>query len=117
VLVLIAIISIVWVGLLMVYGVAKVGHPPFHLVGDAGLIPYVSILVACTLGMGVLTSSACRNVVALSSARHGERMEAAMRDRIIDVVEEKILDPVNDELAACANYRAQVSVARGETPS
>jgi GTP-binding protein EngB required for normal cell division len=116
-LVLVAIVGIVWVGLLVTYGVAKVGHPPFDLVGDAGLIPYVSVLVGCTLGMGLLTSSACRNVVALSSARHGERMEAAMRDRIIDVVEEKILDPVNEELAACGRYRAQVSVARGETPS
>jgi GTP-binding protein EngB required for normal cell division len=114
-LVLVTIVGIVWVGLLVTYGVAKVGHPPSDLLGDAGLIPYVTILVACTLGMGALTSSACRNVVALSSAKHGERMEAAMRDRIIDVVEEKILDPVIDELGVCARYGAQVSVARGET--
>jgi GTP-binding protein EngB required for normal cell division len=113
-LLLVAIVGIVWVTLLVTYGAVKVGHPPSDLIGDAGLIPYVCILVACALGMGVLTSSACRNVVALSSARHGERMEAAMRDRIITVVEEKILDPVNDELAACARYRDQVSAARGE---
>jgi GTP-binding protein EngB required for normal cell division len=115
-LVAVSIVGIVWVGLLVTYGVAKVGHPPSDLLGDAGLIPYVSILVACTLGMGALTASACRNVVALSSARHGERMEAAMRDRIIHVVEEKILDPVIDELGVCARYRAQVSVVYGETP-
>jgi GTP-binding protein EngB required for normal cell division len=116
-LVLVAIVGIVWVGLLVTYGVAKAGNPPFDLVGDAGLIPYVFVLVVCTLGMGVLTSSACRSMVALSSAKHGERMEAAMRHRIIDVVEGKILDPVNEELAVCKRYRAQVSVARGESPS
>ena len=37
-----------------------------------------------------------------------------MRDRITDVVEEKILDPVIDELGVCARYRAQVSAAHGE---
>jgi GTP-binding protein EngB required for normal cell division len=117
VLVLVAVIGLVWVALLTTYGAAGAGHAPSDLIGNAGLIPYVSVLVACALGMGPLTSSACRNVVALSSAKHGERMEAAMRERIIDVVERKILDPVNDELAACARYRDQVSVARGETPA
>lgn len=113
----VTVVGVIWIGLLVGFGVAKVGKAPFGLISDAGLIPYVAVLALCTLGMGALTSSACRNVVALSSARHGERMESHMRERIAVVAEEKILDPVADELAVCARYRTEVSTARGLTPS
>jgi GTP-binding protein EngB required for normal cell division len=112
-LVLATLLSLVWIALLMAYGVLKVSHSPVGLITDSGLIPYVMILAASTLGMGALTASACRNVVALSSARHGERMELAMRDRIADVTEEKVLDPVRDELERYARYRAEVAAAHG----
>lgn len=112
-LVLAATLSAIWVALLITYGVAKVAHAPVNLLGDAGLIPYVIVLIGCMLGMGALTSSACRNVVALSSAKHGERMEAAMRERIAEVAQERVLAPVADELAVCGRYRGAVAAARG----
>jgi hypothetical protein len=112
-LVLAAALSAVWVALLVAYGVIKVAHSPSSLVSDSGLIPYVVVLTGCMLGMGALTSSACRNVVALSSARHGERMELAMRDRISTVAQQRVLDPVADELALCARYRTEVATAQG----
>lgn len=107
-LVLVTVLALFWIGLLVAYGVFKVGDSPPGLIGDAGLIPYVAVLLACTLGMGALTSSACRNVVALSSAKHGERMEHHMRERIAQVAEEKVLYPVADELQAYARFRAEV---------
>ncbi|WP_041439361.1 MULTISPECIES: GTPase family protein [Thermomonospora] len=99
--------TLLWILLLLLYGVLGVSDDPPGLIGDAGLIPYVTVLLACVLGMGALTSSACRNVVALSSARHGERMEAHMRERIAEVAEEKVLYPIADELRAYAGFRAE----------
>jgi GTP-binding protein EngB required for normal cell division len=105
-LVLIAVLGLSWVGLLVAYGVVKVGAAPTELIGDASLIPYVAILVVCALGMGALTASACRNLVALSSARHGEQMEDHMRSRISVVAREKVVAPVAEELGVYARYRA-----------
>jgi GTP-binding protein EngB required for normal cell division len=112
-LVLVTVIGLIWIGLLVFYGVFGAGDAPDGLVGDSGLIPYVAVLVACTFGMGALTSSACRNVVALSSAKHGERMEDHMRGRIGAVAKEKVLDPISAELAVYAKYR---SVLNGHAP-
>jgi GTP-binding protein EngB required for normal cell division len=107
-LVLVSVLGVAWIGLLVAYGVFEVADSPNDLVGEPGLIPYVAILVICTFGMGALTSSACRNMVALSSARHGERMEQHMRERISQVAEEKVLAPVAAELNVYARFRADV---------
>ncbi|RAY11824.1 ABC transporter [Actinomadura craniellae] len=110
-LVLVTLLGLVWITLLVVYGVAGSGSGS-GLFDDAGLIPYVTVLVACTLGMGALTSSACRNLVALSSAKHGERMEAHMRERVGGVAQEKVLDPIAAELADYASFRTAVEEFR-----
>ncbi|GAA2599666.1 ABC transporter [Actinomadura fulvescens] len=112
-LVLVSILGVAWIGLLIAYGLFEVGDAPTGLVGEAGLIPYVAILVVCTLGMGALTASACRNMVALQSAKHGERMEQHMRERIAVVAEEKVLGPVSAELDTYAQFRDNVEAVRG----
>ena len=83
------------------------------LIGQAGLIPYVAVLVVCTLGMGWLTSSACRNLVALSSAKHGEKMEHHMRRGIERVAFQKVIEPIEDDLDVYARFRQDVTIALG----
>ncbi|WP_433335237.1 GTPase family protein [Spirillospora sp. CA-294931] len=104
-LVLVSILGVAWIGVLVAYGVLEVADAPDSLFDEPGLIPYVAILTVSTLGMGLLTSSACRNLVALSSAKHGARMEAAMRERIEHLAQEKVLDPVTTELETYARFR------------
>ncbi|MDL4777509.1 MULTISPECIES: GTPase family protein [Thermomonosporaceae] len=113
-LVLVAVLSVVWICLLVAYGVFEAGgDDPGALLGEAGLIPYVAVLAVCTCGMGWLTSSACRNMVALSSAKHGDRMEEHMRESIERVADEKVLEPVAEELRVYARFREDVDVALG----
>lgn len=113
-LILVAVLSVVWIGVLVAYGVLDAGgEDPGGLVGEAGLIPYVAVLVVCTLGMGWLTSSACRNLVALSSAKHGDKMEHHMRVGIERVAHEKVIVPVEEDLRAYARFRRDVDVALG----
>ncbi|WP_235017918.1 P-loop NTPase family protein [Thermomonospora echinospora] len=116
-LVLIAALALIWIALLVAYGVLGISEQPPDLVGNPGLIPYVTVLLACVLGMGALTSSACRNVIALSSARHGERMELHMRERIAEVAEQKVLYPVADELRAYARFQAEADRLLGSSGS
>ncbi|WP_141582687.1 GTPase family protein [Actinomadura sp. WMMA1423] len=113
-LILVAALSVVWIGLLVAYGLLDLGgEDPDSLIGQAGLIPYVAILAVCTLGMGWLTASACRNMVALSSAKHGEKMEHHMRQGIERVAREKVIVPIEDDLEVYARFRRDVDVALG----
>ncbi|MBX6770039.1 MAG: ABC transporter, partial [Actinomadura rubrobrunea] len=109
---LVSLLGVAWIVVLVVYGVTG-GESSDPLLGETGLIPYVAVLVVCTLGMGALTSSACRNLVALSSARHGDRMEEHMRERIAQVADSKVLAPVAAELEVCARFRADVDAVQG----
>jgi GTP-binding protein EngB required for normal cell division len=102
-----------WSLLLLVYGVIGLGSEPTPLISDAGLLPYVALVVLCPLGIGFLTASMCRNVAALSAAKHGERVERHMRDRIAVVARQMVLDPVAEELSVVALFRAEADTARG----
>ncbi|MBW8484202.1 ABC transporter [Actinomadura parmotrematis] len=113
-LVLATALCVLWIGLLVAYGVFGAGGDGANgLIGDAGLIPYVAVLAVCTLGMGYLTNLACRNMVALQSANHGERMERHMLDSIERVAEAKVLKPIADELAVYAQFRKDAAALRG----
>ncbi|MFC5746974.1 ABC transporter [Actinomadura rugatobispora] len=107
-LVLVSGLGALWIALLLIYAVVGADGPG-ALLGETGLIPYVLILVVCTLGMGALTSSACRNLVALSSAKHGQRMETHMRERIEQIADEKVLEPVAAELDRYAHFRSEAA--------
>jgi GTP-binding protein EngB required for normal cell division len=102
-----------WILLIIAYGALGLGSDPSNWVGDIGLIPYVSLIAACPLGIGGLTASMCRNVAALSAAKHGERVEQEMRARIATVARLKVLDPVAEELSVVALFRAEADTARG----
>ncbi|RKS77200.1 hypothetical protein BZB76_2577 [Actinomadura pelletieri DSM 43383] len=113
-LVLVAVLSVAWIGLLVVYGLLDAGgQSSSRLVADAGLIPYVAVLVICALGMGWLTAAACRNLVALSSAKHGDDMEHHMRAGIERVAHEKVIVPIEEELQTYITFRDDVAVATG----
>jgi GTP-binding protein EngB required for normal cell division len=112
-LVFLSLLGLGWTLLLLVYGVFGLGSEPTPLISDAGLLPYVALVVLCPLGIGFLTASMCRNVAALSAAKHGERIEQHMRDRIAVVARHLVLDPVAEELSAVALFRTEADTARG----
>jgi len=111
-LVVLAVLGAVWVVLLVVYGVFGLADSPDGLLGDTGILPWVLLLVSCLVGMGALTAAACRNVVALSAARHGEKIVSTMRESLARVADEKVLTPVATELSVLEDFRAAVSDAR-----
>jgi hypothetical protein len=111
--VFLSLLGLGWTMLLVVYGVFDLGSEPTPLISDTGLLPYVALVVLCPLGIGFLTASICRNVAALSAAKHGERVEQHMRDRIAVVARQMVLDPVAEELSAVALFRAEADTARG----
>ncbi|HEX6470784.1 MAG TPA: ABC transporter [Streptosporangiaceae bacterium] len=112
-LVFLSVLGLGWTVLLVLYGVFGLGSQPSPLVGDTGLLPYVALVVLCPLGIGYLTASMCRNVAALWAAKHGERVEQHMRDRIAVAARHLVLDPIAEELSAVALFRTEADTARG----
>ncbi|ROO89530.1 putative GTPase [Actinocorallia herbida] len=101
-------LGLVWSLLLLLYGGFDIAEAPSALIGDLSILPWVLVLTGCMLGMGALTAAACRNVVALSAARHGERIEAGMRETLASIADELVLRPVAAELKTYADYRVTV---------
>lgn len=104
----VALITVAWLCVLSVYGFLQDATPPADFLGNLSLIPYVVLLLACMLGMGALTASAGRNLVALSAVRHGEEMQERMRERIAKVAKEKVLEPAERELGVYTLFRRLV---------
>ncbi len=106
-----AVVGLVWLGAILAYGVLKLGHPPTKLVGDPAASPYIGILFLCTLGLGALTASAARNLIAMSAAKHGERMERQMREGITTSARAMVIEPIERELAVYADFRREAEGA------
>jgi GTP-binding protein EngB required for normal cell division len=105
------VLGVVWLGAILAYGVLKLGEAPMAIFGDPAVAPYVGLLVICTVGLGAFTASAARNMIALSSVRHSERMEEKMRAGIGASARTLVIEPVEHELAVYANFRTEVSGA------
>ncbi len=108
-----AFVGLVWLGAILVYGALKLGHAPIAVAGDTSLAPYIGVLFVCVLGLGALTASAARNIIALSSVKHGERIEEQMRTGITHSARTMVVEPVEKELEVYARFRDEAgSVVR-----
>jgi GTP-binding protein EngB required for normal cell division len=106
-------LGLVWLATVVAYGVLKLGDAPMSLLGDTAVLPYVALLVVCTLGLGAFTASAARNVIALSSVRHSERLEQRMREGIDASARSLVIEPVERELAVYKSFREELFNAIG----
>jgi GTP-binding protein EngB required for normal cell division len=98
-------LSLVWLGAILALGVLKLAHAPLNILAGTEAVPYVTLLLVCALGLGGLTSSAARNIISLSSVKHSERMEDQMREAIAATAKSLVIEPVERELAVYAHFR------------
>ncbi|MGH3380468.1 MAG: GTPase family protein [Actinoallomurus sp.] len=111
VLVAAAVLGLAWLGTILAYGVLHLGHAPMDIIGDPSVAQYVGLLLACTLGLGAFTGAAARNMIALSSVRHSERLEEQMRSGITTSARTLVIDPVERELAVYKSFRKELNSA------
>lgn len=104
---------LIWLAAIIVFGVAGLAHAPFAVLGRESVAPYVGLAFLCTLGLGVLTASVARNMIALSSSRHSEKMEAHMHEGIRTAARELVLEPVQIELGVYADFCSEVRTVVG----
>ncbi|RJL22784.1 GTPase [Bailinhaonella thermotolerans] len=111
-LVLLVVVGVLWIGSIVVYGVARAGIPPLGPMGAVSLLPWLGLAVVSSLGLGLLSAIACRNLIVLGAGRERERRERDMRSRIEAVAEEYILAPVERELTRYHDFHAALAQAR-----
>jgi GTP-binding protein EngB required for normal cell division len=104
-------LGLIWLGAILAYGGLDLGRAPFGMLGDPSLAPYVGLLVLCTLGLGAFTAAAAKNLIALSSVRHSERLEEQMRKGITTSARTLVIEPVERELEVYKSFREEVATA------
>ncbi|NRQ35020.1 ABC transporter [Nonomuraea sp. NN258] len=72
--------------------------PALQLLGDSAALPWVGLMMASVLGLGVLSGIASRNFVELGASRERERLEREMRRRVATVAASMVVEPVEREL-------------------
>jgi energy-coupling factor transporter ATP-binding protein EcfA2 len=108
-----AAIGVAWLLTIVVAGVFRAAPHAPSLLRDAGLLPWVAVLVAAVLGLGWLTANGCMTVVTREAGEEREQVEQKMQAAIAGVGQQTVLAPVERELAEFGRFREELAVARG----
>jgi GTP-binding protein EngB required for normal cell division len=107
--------GVVWMGLIVAYGVFHVvRQSPSPLLDDVTLLPWVAVMIVAILLLGWLTAAGCQNMVMLTADRERERAEFAMRSGVEAVAREMVLIPVEQEISEYARFCTELAAARGD---
>src|SRR5258708_23765441 len=93
------IVSLAWIGALLIVGVFHAAANVPRLFSDAYLLPFVVIMIAAFLFLGWLTAAGCVNLVRSAAARERGQVQETVRARIGAVAREMVLMPAEQELA------------------
>ncbi len=104
-LIVVAVAGLAWLGALLAFGVFDVSAQSSPLLADPTLIPWVCLMVAAILMLGLVISAGCRNVVALAAERQRYRVVELIHGRIVAITQDKVLMPIEQELSEYARYR------------
>jgi GTP-binding protein EngB required for normal cell division len=107
------VVSLGWFVAVLIFGVFRAAGNVPRLFGDAGLLPWIVIMVAAFLLLGWLTAVGCLNLVRSSAGREREQTLAAMRAKIEVVAREMVLNPVEQELTEFQRFRSELRIAAG----
>ncbi|WP_214415179.1 GTPase [Sphaerisporangium fuscum] len=101
-----------WAAAILLYGVAKIGQAPLHMLGDVSVLPWLGLMMASVLGLGLLSAIASRNFVVLGAGTEREQLEREMRRKVGVLSKEMVIDPVERELQRYNDFHAALDTAR-----
>jgi energy-coupling factor transporter ATP-binding protein EcfA2 len=106
-----AAVGIVWLALVIAFGVFHVAAGVPRLLSDTGALPWISVGALAALGLGAATASACMRLVASTTERENTEVTADMRERIAGVADTMVVMPAELELAEFGRYREEARIA------
>ncbi|MDR0481880.1 MAG: 50S ribosome-binding GTPase [Cellulomonadaceae bacterium] len=106
--------GLLWLGIDFALTYFQVRPLPAVTVGIAGeAIPLPTVLALGGAALGVLVALACRVFSAMGATRRGTSVRKQLRNAVSEVAEDRICQPVMDELGALARTRAAARIAAG----
>lgn len=106
-----ALVGLVW--LVAIGVVAWLRLPDLPAPNAVGPVPWPTVLLLGGVLLGLLLALACRPVAAAGARRVRARAERAIRDRVAEVADAHVIEPVRAELAAHERLCAALDRARG----
>ena len=84
------------------------------LFSDVWLLPWSAVMIVVGLGAGWLTARVCTRAVSDAAETEREQLLEDIRQRMITVAREMVVDPADRELAELDRFRAALRVAAGD---
>ncbi|MCD9197203.1 GTPase [Aeromicrobium wangtongii] len=104
------VLGLVW---LVVQGIASLVSADLPDLGSVGPLPVAAVVAIGALVGGLLVSVLSRYAAGVSARRKAARVDAALRADIDTVAGERVVGPIEAELAAYDRYRAGILTALG----
>lgn len=101
-----------WMGSILAYGLFNAGEPPAPILGDVAVLPWVALMMAAVLGLGILSAVASRNFVVVSATSERDRLDREMRRRLSTIAQDTVIEPVERELQRYNEFFGAVGAAR-----
>lgn len=99
----VALVGLVW--LVAIGVVAWLGLPDLPTPDAVGRVPWPTVLLLGGVLLGLLLALVCRPVSAAGARRVRRRAERTIRDRVADVADAQVIEPVRAELAVHQRLR------------
>jgi predicted GTPase len=99
-------------GVILAYGVFKVGRPPMQILGDIGVLPWLGLMMVSVLGLGLLSAVASKNFVVLGAGKERHHLEHDMRRRVAAIAQDMVVAPVEQELNRYNEFFGAMAAAR-----
>ena len=106
-----AAVAVVWLVLVMVFGVFHAASGVPRLLSDTGALPWIGVGAVAALGLGAATASVCMRLAASTAERENTQVTADMRERIAGVADEMVIVPAEQELSEFGRYREEARIA------
>jgi len=107
------VVSLVWIVVLVIFGVFHASRDVPRLFSDLSLLPWIVVMIAAFLLLGWLAAAGCMNLVRNAAELESQQVQETMREKIENVARQMVIEPAEQELAEYQRFRDELRVAAG----
>lgn len=105
------VVGLAWMAAIVAFGVLHAATGVPHLFSNVSLLPWIGVVAAAMLVLGVLTASACMSWVKQAAERENASVAVEMQNRIARVAAEMVIMSAEQELSELDRFREEYRIA------
>jgi GTP-binding protein EngB required for normal cell division len=106
-----AIVGIAWIVALLLFGEFHIAPHVPHLFANAGLLPWLALVVVGIGFLGWLTASVSVNLVRVAAQRESHQLAENIRSRVEGIASDLVIMPGGQELSEFRRFADELAVA------